>query len=89
MGRLTQLESQLRRIGSAYSGKWTCALTDLGSGEHIGFDEDDIMPTASLIKVPVLISLYQAVHEGSIRLADRIRYREDHRNVWAPACSFT
>jgi beta-lactamase class A len=79
MGRLTKLESDLRRIGSAYSGKWTYALTDLGSGEHIGFDEDDVMPTASLIKVPVLVSLYQAVHEGSINLTDRIRYADEHR----------
>ena len=37
------------------------------------------MPTASLIKVPVLVSLYQAVHQGLISLTDRIRYREDQR----------
>jgi beta-lactamase class A len=79
MDKLTELESQLHRIGSAYSGKWTYALTDLGSGERIGLGGDDVMPTASLIKVPILVSLYRAVHEGSIRLADRIRYREDQR----------
>ena len=32
------------------------------------------MPTASLIKVPVLVTLYQAVDDGSVRLDDRIRY---------------
>jgi beta-lactamase class A len=52
-------------------------LTDLLSGEHIGLREDDVMPTASLIKVPILVSLYQAVSEGRAGLQDRISYRED------------
>lgn len=79
MSRLSELETMLGRIGSTYSGKWTYALTDLGSGEHIGLAEDEVMPMASLIKVPVLVSLYQAVHGGSIDLGDRIRYGEEHR----------
>lgn len=79
MGKLDALESELRRIGGGHSGKWTYALTDLESAEHIGFAEDDVMPTASLIKVPVLVSLYRAVAEGRVRLEDRIQYREDQR----------
>jgi beta-lactamase class A len=39
------------------------------------------MPTASLIKVPVLVALYQAVSEGRVRLDDRIRYGEQHRTL--------
>jgi beta-lactamase class A len=76
---MAELEGELVRIGSAYSGKWTYALTDLGSGAHIGRDEDSVMPTASLIKVPVLVSLYRAVDDGRVRLADRIQYTQDHR----------
>jgi len=52
---LSSLHSQLLTIGGRYSGKWTYALTDLTSGEHIGWEEDDVMPAASLIKVPVLV----------------------------------
>jgi beta-lactamase class A len=37
------------------------------------------VPPASLIKVPVLVTLYQAVHEGRVSLTDRIRYGEEHR----------
>ena len=56
MTRLDELEEELLRIGSAYSGKWTYALTDISSGERIGYRQDDVMPTASLIKVPVLVA---------------------------------
>ena len=64
MARLDGLEEELLRIGAAYSGKCTYALTDISSGEKIGHRQDDDMPTASLIKVPVLTALYRAAHEG-------------------------
>ena len=79
MASLHTLEDELLRIGSAYSGKWTYALTELSSGESIGHDRDDVMPTASLIKVPVLTALYRAVDEGRVSLTDRIRYGDEHR----------
>ena len=79
MTKLDALEEGLLRIGSAYSGNWTYALTDLSSGEKIGHREDDVMPTASLIKVPVLVALYRAVHEGRLSLTDGIRYGDEHR----------
>jgi len=78
-GRLAALEAELRATGASYSGKWTCALTDFASGEHIAVDEDDIMPTASMIKTPILVALYAAVHEGKLSLDDRVRYGGEHR----------
>ena len=79
MSDLRTLDQQLRRIGDAYSGNYTYALTDITSGEQIGHDEDDVMPTASLIKVPILIALYQAVEDGRIALDDRIIFGDEHR----------
>jgi beta-lactamase class A len=79
MATLDGLEKDLLRIGSAYTGKWTYALTDIPSGASIGHDQDEVMPTASLIKVPVLAALYGAVHDGLVSLTDRVQYREEHR----------
>ncbi|MEX0684229.1 MAG: serine hydrolase [Dehalococcoidia bacterium] len=79
MGKLDGLATELARIGEEYTGKWTYALTDLTSGEHIGLDEDDVMPTASLIKVPILVALYQAVQDGLTSLTDRIQFRKDQK----------
>jgi beta-lactamase class A len=73
------LDADLRRIAAPYTGKWTYALTDLVSGESIARDADDVMPTASLIKVPVLVALYRAAHEGRVDLNARTMYRDDHR----------
>jgi len=79
MGELAALEARLRSIGSGYSGKCTYALTELASGDHIGSGEDEVMPTASLLKVPVLVALYRAADEGLVGLQDRIQYAEEHR----------
>lgn len=82
---LSALHDQLLQIAATFSGKCTFALTDLGSGEHagswehIGHDEDHVMPTASLIKVPILIGLYQAVADGRVSLDDRIQLADEHR----------
>lgn len=73
------LAGELRALSDEYSGTCTWALTDLVTGEHIGHNEDAVMPTASLIKVPVLAALYQAVHDGKLRLDDRVTYSEEHR----------
>lgn len=80
MGTLDDLESTLSRIASAYSGKCTYALVDLTSGERIGLGEDEVMPTASLIKVPILVALYQAIYDGAAGgLDDRITLNDDYR----------
>jgi beta-lactamase class A len=78
-GALEGLEKQLLEIGSRYSGQWSYSLRDLKSGERIGYNEDLVMPTASLIKVPVLVALYQAVHRGRVDLSDSIEYGDEHR----------
>ena len=73
------LATDLNRIASAYGAKCTYALTDLESGQHVARDESDVMPTASLIKVPILVALYAAVAGGRTQLSDRIRYTDAHR----------
>ncbi len=78
-GDLATLDRELRAISDAYTGTCTWSLTVLGSGEHIAHDEDAVMPTASLIKVPVLAALYQAVANGRVSLADRVMYGREHR----------
>ncbi len=79
MTDLATIEPALRAIAAEYSGKCTVAVTDLHTGAHIGIEEDDVMPSASLAKVPVLVTLYQGIDEGRVRLEDRIRYEEQHR----------
>ena len=73
------LEAELHRIDASYSGTCAYALTEFAAGQHLGSLEDEVMPTASLLKVPVLVALYQAVEDGRVRLDDRVSYQPEHR----------
>lgn len=75
---MTQLETALRAIGARYSGRWTAAVTGLTTGDHVGIDEEAVMPTASLIKAPILLALYQDVHAGRLRLDEPTTYEQAH-----------
>ena len=81
MAGLEQLEVEIRSLAMDYSGKWTCAVTNLLTGDHIAIDGDDVMPTASLIKVAVLTALYQAVDDGRVSLDQRVTYGESQRSL--------
>ena len=77
--KLRALSDELHRISDAYSATCTWALTDLAGEGHIGHREEEVLPPASLIKVPILVALYSAVAEGSVALDGRVTYGPEHR----------
>ena len=48
------------------------AAIDLGSGHSFGYNAETLFPQASVIKIPILIAIYQAQHEGRFRLSDPV-----------------
>ncbi|HEY8861193.1 MAG TPA: serine hydrolase, partial [Candidatus Limnocylindria bacterium] len=50
--------------------------TQLATGRHIGYREDELFPTASVIKLPLLVTLYEDAIAGRIDLSERVTYRE-------------
>src|SRR5438270_8720137 len=54
-----KFEAELRRVDAAFDGVAGAEFIDLTSGEKIGFNSGTALPTASVIKVPVLIELYR------------------------------
>ncbi len=68
----TSLESRLAPLAEAHKGKVALAVKNLETGESYYRNADEVMPTASLIKVAVLIELYQQAQEGKLKLTDRV-----------------
>jgi beta-lactamase class A len=69
------LESRLSPLAEAHKGKVALAVKNLETGESYYHNADEVMPTASLIKVSVLIELYQQAQEGKLNLTDRVKLR--------------
>src|SRR5829696_8737725 len=62
------LESRLRPLIDAHKGKTAIVVKHLGTGESFAHRGDEPMPTASLIKFPVMIEAYRQAAEGKVDL---------------------
>jgi beta-lactamase class A len=72
----TGLESRLAPLAENHKGKVAFAVKNLETGESYYRNADEVMPTASLIKIAVLIDLYQQAQEGKLKLTDRVTLRK-------------
>jgi beta-lactamase class A len=59
-------------VDSALDGVLGVAAIDLTTGHTLTFHADTVFPTASTIKVPVMIQLYRAIRAGDLKLTDQI-----------------
>jgi beta-lactamase class A len=66
------LEDRLAPLAQAHKGKVALAVKNLETGESYYLNADEPMPTASLIKVAVLIEVYEQADEGKVRLTDPV-----------------
>jgi beta-lactamase class A len=53
-------------------------LVDLDTGNYVDVQGEEARPAASMIKVPILVSFFQAVDEGRLRLDEVLTMAEKH-----------
>lgn len=71
------LEDNLEILAATHRGKVALAVRHLGTGETYFRNPDDVMPTASLIKLPVMAEVYAQSEAGRIKLDDLVVLRKD------------
>ena len=70
------LNERIAPLTDAHKGQVAIAVKHLVTGESYYLNPDAVMPTASLIKVAVLIEVYHQIDEGKLKLTDRVTLRE-------------
>lgn len=68
----TSLEARIRPLIQAHKGKVAVAVKNLKTGETFLDHQDDPMPTASLIKFPVMIEAYRQAADKTIDLDQHV-----------------
>jgi D-alanyl-D-alanine carboxypeptidase (penicillin-binding protein 5/6)/beta-lactamase class A len=69
-GEPASLEARLAPLAKAHKGRVAIAVKHLNSGESYFLNADEPMPTASLIKLAVMVEAYAQGHEGKVKLSD-------------------
>jgi beta-lactamase class A len=75
-GQEKTLTTRITPLIQAHRGKVAVAIKHLGTGETFYHDEDEEMPTASLIKFMIMLEVYLQVSEGRLKLSDTITLRK-------------
>jgi beta-lactamase class A len=75
-GIAQDLGSELQPLLEKHRGDVGLMVKNLDTGETYQYHSDDVMPTASLIKFPVLIELYRQAEQGTLSLDQQIVLKE-------------
>jgi len=65
--------AEIQKFDEGFTGVLGVAAIDLETGRAFGYNADSVFPQASVIKIPILIGMFQAQHEGRLRLSDSIK----------------
>ena len=74
-----RMTEELQRLASGYHGRVSIYLKDLKSEKTWTYKADDLFPSASLIKVPVMASVFYRIHDGQLSLYDKLTLRRRNR----------
>jgi beta-lactamase class A len=66
------LEGAVKDRIAAFRGQPSVVIKDLDMGWEIDFNKDKLVPSASLVKIPVMLSCFYAAEEKKISLKDAI-----------------
>jgi beta-lactamase class A len=73
------LEDRIAPLAKAHKGKLAVAVKDLTTGEEFYLNADEVMPTASLIKLPVMVETYWQADAGKVKLDTSVTLKKDDK----------
>lgn len=73
------MTEELSLLAAKHQGRVAIYLRDLGTGKTWTYHEEDLFPSASLIKVPLMACVFYKIRDGQLSLYDKLTLRRRHR----------
>jgi beta-lactamase class A len=73
------LESRISPLVKAHKGRVAVVVKNLKTGESYAHNADEVMPTASLIKLPVMVETYLQAAEGKVKLETTLTLKKEDK----------
>ncbi len=70
------LEARLQQLVGPFQGTVGIYVRNLKTGRYAAIRADEVFPTASMIKVPIMLTLFQQIEDGRLGWLDTLTYRD-------------
>jgi beta-lactamase class A len=70
------LEAKLQPLVDPFHGTAGIYVQNLKTGRYAAIRADELFPTASMIKVPIMLTLFQQIQDGKLGWLDTLTYRD-------------
>lgn len=71
-----ELGRTLRQRVADFPGHVGLYVRHLGTGQEVAIDADSLFPTASMIKIPITIGIFDKIEKGELRYDSVLTYRD-------------
>lgn len=73
------LKESVARATKSYKGQAAIIIKDLDTGWQIEENQDVPMPSASLVKIPIMMAYFAAAEEGKLKLDDTMELKQSDK----------
>ena len=70
------LQREIEQLVAGFHGRVGIYVRNLRTNRVAALNADSVFPTASMIKLPILVATYDAIERGALRLTDTLVYRD-------------
>ncbi|PCI39150.1 MAG: hypothetical protein COB53_03680 [Elusimicrobia bacterium] len=74
-----KMGAELEKAAQAYPARVGIMVRDLGRGWTYTYHADDLFPSASLIKVPIMVGVFDKINRGRLSLHSKLKLRRSTR----------
>lgn len=71
-----KLQQQLQKVTTGFKGDVGIYVKDLHTGKIASINGDSIFPTASMVKVPILIGIMDKLNKGELKYHQELTYKD-------------
>jgi beta-lactamase class A len=74
-----KLESQIKQLIQGFQGDVGIYVHHLKKNKEVNIQADSIFPTASIVKIPILVGIFDKIEKGELQLDQQLLYRSSQR----------
>jgi beta-lactamase class A len=75
------LQADVEQLAAGFDGVVGVHVRHLPTGRTAGLRADEVFPTASMVKVPILVAVFDRVEAGDLALDDWLTFRDSLRYI--------